>query len=57
LIERHRRLAVRCPSCGTLVVAAVPDAAKGTQLGSGVWIKPPMRRTSDHNRSCPPEVG
>jgi len=33
LIERHRRLAVRCPSCGTLVVAAVPDAAKGTPFG------------------------
>ncbi|MFD1985472.1 IS66 family transposase [Mesorhizobium newzealandense] len=36
LIERHRRLAVRCPSCGTLVVAAVPDAAKGTPFGPRV---------------------
>src|SRR5215207_9792933 len=33
LTERHRRLAVRCPSCGTLVVAAAPDAAKGTPFG------------------------
>ena len=32
-IERHRRLAVRCPSCGMLVPAAVPDAAKGTPFG------------------------
>lgn len=32
-IERHRRLAVRCPSCDTLVVAPVPDAAKGTPFG------------------------
>lgn len=36
LIERHRRLAVRCPSCGTLVVAAAPDAAKGTPFGPRV---------------------
>lgn len=36
LIERHRRLAVRCPSCGTLVVAAVPAAAKGTPFGPHV---------------------
>ena len=33
MIERHRRLAVRCPSCGTLVVAPVPEAAKGTPFG------------------------
>jgi transposase len=32
-IERHRRLAVRCPTCGTRVVAPVPDAAKGTPFG------------------------
>jgi transposase len=36
LIERHRRLAVRCPSCGTLVIAAMPDAAKGTPFGPRV---------------------
>ena len=36
LTERHRRLAVRCPSCGTLVVAAAPDAAKGTPFGPRV---------------------
>lgn len=33
LIERHRRLAVTCPSCGMLVAAPVPDAAKGTPFG------------------------
>jgi transposase len=32
-VERHRRLAVRCPSCGTTVTAEVPDAAKGTPFG------------------------
>src|SRR5215210_6078217 len=36
LIERHRRLAVRCPSCGTLVVAAARDAAQGTPFGPRV---------------------
>ena len=35
-IERHRRLAVRCPTCGTRVVAPVPDAAKGTPFGPRV---------------------
>lgn len=33
LVERHRRLAVRCPSCGTLVVAPGPEAAQGTPFG------------------------
>jgi transposase len=32
-VTQHRRLAVRCPSCGTRVVAPVPDAAKGTPFG------------------------
>src|SRR4051794_19148181 len=32
-IERHRRLAVRCPTCGTRVVAAVAGFAKGTPFG------------------------
>src|SRR5215217_7602076 len=32
-IERHRRLAVCCPSCGMRVVAPVPDAAKRTPFG------------------------
>ena len=32
-VERHRRLAVRCPGCGTRVVAALPEAAKGTPFG------------------------
>jgi transposase len=35
-IERHRRLAVRCPTCGTRVVAPVPDAAKRTPFGPRV---------------------
>ncbi len=33
-VERHRRLAVRCPSCGAMVVAPLPEAAKGTPFGS-----------------------
>jgi len=33
VVERHRRLSVRCPSCGTLVVAPVPAAANGTPFG------------------------
>ena len=33
LIERHRRLSMRCPSCGVIVVAPLPDAAKGTPFG------------------------
>ncbi len=32
-VERHRRLAVRCPACGAMVVAPVPTAAKGTPFG------------------------
>jgi transposase len=32
-VERHRRLAVRCPACGARVVAAVPPAIKGTPFG------------------------
>lgn len=32
-VERHRRLAVRCPSCGLRVVADLPAAAKGTPFG------------------------
>ncbi len=33
VVTQHRRLAVRCPSCGTRVVAAVPEAARGTPFG------------------------
>ena len=33
MVERHRRLAVQCPSCGTRVAAAVPEAAKATPFG------------------------
>jgi len=33
VVERHRRLSVRCPSCGTLVIAPVPPAANGTPFG------------------------
>ena len=36
VVERHRRLSVRCPSCGMLVIAPVPDAAKGTPFGPRV---------------------
>ena len=32
-VERHQRLKVSCPSCGTLVAAPVPNAAKGTPFG------------------------
>ena len=30
IVTQHRRLAVRCPSCGTRIVAPVPEAARGT---------------------------
>lgn len=33
IVTQHRRLAVRCPSCGTRVVAPVPEAARGTPFG------------------------
>jgi transposase len=33
LIMQHLRLAVPCPTCGTRVVAAVPEAARGTPFG------------------------
>lgn len=33
LVERHRRLSVQRPSCGTLAVAPVPAAAIGTPFG------------------------
>src|SRR6195952_2866384 len=33
VITQHRRLAVRCPTCGTRVVAPVPEAARGTPFG------------------------
>jgi len=33
LIMQHLRLAVLCPTCGTRVVAAVPEAARGTPFG------------------------
>jgi transposase len=35
-VTQHRRLAVRCPTCGTRVVAPVPEAAKGTPFGPRV---------------------
>jgi transposase len=35
-VERHRRLAVRCPSCGMRVVAPLPVAAKGTPFGARI---------------------
>ena len=33
LVTQHQRLAVRCPSCGTRVVAPVPKEAGGTPFG------------------------
>jgi transposase len=33
VVTHHRRLAVRCPSCGVRTVAPVPDAACGTPFG------------------------
>ena len=33
VVTQHRRLAVRCPSCGARVVAPVPEAARGTPFG------------------------
>ena len=33
LVTHHRRLSVCCPSCGTRVVAPVPEAARGTPFG------------------------
>lgn len=33
VVTQHRRLAVRCPSCGARVVASVPEAARGTPFG------------------------
>jgi transposase len=36
VVERHRRLAVRCPSCGMRVTAALPDAATGTPFGARI---------------------
>src|ERR687894_388213 len=33
LVTQHRRLAVCCPTCGTRVVAPVPEAARGTPFG------------------------
>ena len=34
VVTQHRRLAVRCPSCGERVVAPVPQAARGTPFGT-----------------------
>ena len=33
VVERHRRMAVICPSCGLRVVADTPGAARGTPFG------------------------
>jgi transposase len=33
LVTHHRRLSVMCPTCGTRVVAPVPEAARGTPFG------------------------
>ena len=36
VVERHRRLSVRCPSCGVIVAAPLTGAAKGTPFGPRV---------------------
>src|ERR1700710_1681937 len=33
VVTQHRRLAVRCPTCGTRVIAPAPEAARGTPFG------------------------
>ena len=33
VVTQHQRLAVCCPTCGTRVVAPVPEAARGTPFG------------------------
>lgn len=33
LVEQHRRMAVRCPGCGTRVAAALPTTLTGTPFG------------------------
>jgi transposase len=33
IVTQHQRLAVRCPSCGSRVVAPVPEVARGTPFG------------------------
>ena len=33
LVTHHRRLSVCCPTCGTRIVAPVPEAARGTPFG------------------------
>lgn len=33
VVTQHRRLAVHCPTCGTRMVALVPEAARGTPFG------------------------
>lgn len=37
-MTQHHRLAVRCPSCGTRVVAPVPEAARGTLFGPRLHV-------------------
>src|SRR3954449_4763832 len=48
VVTQHRRLAVRCPSCGARVVAPVPPAAWGTPFGPRLHA--PM---SGCRRLCP----
>ena len=47
IITQHRRLAVRCPSCGTRVVAPVPEAARGTPFG------PRLHAVATYLKTCP----
>src|SRR4051812_25435043 len=45
VVTQHRRLAVNCPSCGTRMVARLPEEAQGTLFG-------PRLRTA-----CPSTAG
>lgn len=33
IVTQHRRMAVCCPTCGTRIIAPVPEAARGTPFG------------------------
>jgi transposase len=46
-VERHRRLAVRCPGCGARAVAAPPPAATGTPFG------PRLHALATHPKTLP----
>jgi transposase len=47
IVTQHRRLAVRCPNCGTRVIAPSPEAARGTPFG------PRIHAVATHLKTCP----